>query len=155
VTLHSDSTHSLVTYLFVIRQLLHSLATRDPFHADRRPKRGIVCGKWEFLFCLYFFSGLCDESLSPLKAQGQSQLTAVHQFPGEPHRCMGSLRLPVPNTTSWKPDLGQTCSHSPHALTTTWLYTCPHPLLVLCYSILCILCSSRGLIQTSRRHSVL
>ena len=120
MTLHSDSTHSLVTYLFVIRQLLHSLATRDPFHADRRPKRGIVCGKWEFLFCLYFFSGLCDESLSPLKAQGQSQLTAVHQFPGEPHRCMGALRLPVPNTTSLEarpgPDLLSLTSRPDHDL---------------------------------------
>ena len=74
------------------------------------------------------------ETLSPLKAQGQSQLTAVHQLPGEPHRCMGALRPHFPNSASWKPTLGQICSHWPLALTRSWLSTalahcwyCPVP----------------------------
>ena len=123
-----------------IPYLCYTVQNRGHLPASLHSTVGIL----SFTFFFFF-----DESLSSLKAQGQSQLAAVHQLPGEPHRCMGALRLPVPNTTSWKPDLGQTCSHSPHALTTTWLYTCPRPLLVLCYSNLCILCSSRGLIQTS------
>jgi hypothetical protein len=68
-------------------------------------------------FTFFFFF---DESLSSLKAQGQSQLAAVHQLPGEPHRCMGALRLPVPNTTSLEarpgPDLLSLTSRPDHDL---------------------------------------
>jgi hypothetical protein len=36
--LHSDSTQSLVSLLFVIRPTPHPPATRDPFYADRDQK---------------------------------------------------------------------------------------------------------------------
>jgi hypothetical protein len=55
VAIHSDSTHSLLLYLFCYSPTPCPLATRDPFHADRRPKKGESLQQE----ALYFFGYHC------------------------------------------------------------------------------------------------